>query len=253
MTLISYFAFALVFVVLPLVVVGTVLFVTRRWHPAQLFGTGLLALVALVYTLPWDGYLIRLEVWQYGSSLIGRIGVVPYEEVLFITAQTLMTGFWTALVVSPDGAGPSISLRQRLAGVIVGVVVGVVGFGLLVVPSTLYLGAILAWAAPVLALQWGFGWPVLLRARREVLAALAIPTAYLWAVDRLAIALGLWTFSSAHTTGITVLGLPIEEALFFLATNVFLVQGLVLFGWVVQRGVLPSVTDALRTVPERVD
>lgn len=253
MASISYLAFALAFVVGPVLVVAVALLVTGRWHPAQLFGTGLLVVVALVYTLPWDGYLIHVGVWRYGSTLVGRLGVVPYEEVLFVVAQTILTGLWTALVVRPNGGGPAVSRRQRVLGVAAGLVIGLVGLALLSWATSLYLGAILAWAAPVLALQWGFGWPVLARRRRSVLLALAVPTLYLWAVDRLAIGLGLWSFSSAYTTGIAPVGLPLEEALFFLVTNVFLVQGLVLFGWVVERNVLPTVTDIRRTLPERTE
>ncbi|WP_210408894.1 lycopene cyclase domain-containing protein [Halorhabdus rudnickae] len=250
---ISYLAFVLAFVAAPVLVVAGALLVTKRWHRAQLFGAGLLVAVALTYTLPWDDYLIRSGVWEYGSTLVGRVGVVPYEELLFVAAQTVLTGLWTTLVVRPDGCGPSVTRRQRLGGVAAGLLVGVAGLALLSIPSSLYLGAILAWSAPVFALQWGFGWPVLVRARRSVVFALAVPTAYLWAVDRLAIGIGLWTFSAERTTGIALLGLPIEEALFFLVTNAFLVQGLVLLGWVVERDVLPSVADAIRDLPSLVD
>ncbi|WP_136688265.1 lycopene cyclase domain-containing protein [Halorhabdus amylolytica] len=248
---ISYLAFVLAFVVAPVLVVAGALLVTGRWNRAGLFGTGLLVVVAVVYTLPWDGYLIRSGVWAYGSTLVGRVGVVPYEELLFVAAQTVLTGLWTTLVVRPDGSGPSVTRRQHLVGVAGGLLVGVVGLAFLSSSSSLYLGAILAWAAPVLALQWGFGWPVLVRARRSVALALAVPTAYLWAIDRLAIGLELWTFSSERTTGIALLGLPIEEALFFFVTNVFLVQGLVLLGWVVERDAIPTVADVYGLAVDR--
>jgi len=250
---VTYLTFALAFVVGPVVVLAVALAVTGRWHPAQLLGTALLVGVALVYTLPWDDYLIRVGVWTYGSTLVGRVGAVPYEEVLFVTSQTLMTGLWTTLVVRPDGTGPSMGRRRRVAGLLSGLAVGGLGLLVLSVPSGLYLGAILAWAGPVLAVQWAFNWEVLLRNRRTVLLAIGIPTCYLWLVDRAAIALGLWAFSPARTTGIAVLGLPIEEALFFLVTNVFLVQGLVLFGWLVERDGLPSITDAFGSSPGRAE
>jgi lycopene cyclase domain-containing protein len=249
----TYLQFTLFFVGLPIVGLAIALFATRRVHPAQLAGTIVLLGVALVYTLPWDAYLIRTGVWEYGSIVVGHVGAVPYEEVLFIGGQTVMTGLWTAMVVRPDGMGPSVTTRQRVAGVVGGLLVGGLGLLALTVTTFRYLGAILAWAGPVLALQWGFGWPVLLAKRRGVLAALAVPTIYLWVADRLAIGLGLWMFSPTYTTGISVLGLPIEEAMFFLVTNVFLVQGLVLFGWVVERDVLPTLAGSLRRTPERTE
>ncbi|WEL17421.1 Lycopene cyclase family protein [Halorhabdus sp. SVX81] len=249
---ITYLSFVMAFVVVPVAILAGVLAVSRRFRPAQLFGTGLLAGVALVYTVPWDGQLIRIGVWEYGSTLLGQLGVVPYEELLFILTQTVLTGLWTTLVDVPDGRG-SVTRRQRLVGVLAGGLVGVIGLAVLLVPSGTYLGAILVWAAPVLALQWGFGWPILVRARRTVTLAIALPTAYLWAADRLAIELGLWTFSPDRTTGLALLGLPVEEALFFLVTNAFLVQGLVLLGWVVERDALPAVTDVIDTTVERVE
>jgi len=249
---ITYLSFVIGFVVVPVAILAGTLGVTRRFQPAQVFGTGLLAGVALVYTIPWDGQLIRIGVWEYGSTLLGHLGVVPYEEILFIVAQTVLTGLWTTLVDTPTGSG-SVTRRQRAVGVLAGGLVGVTGLAVLSDPSGTYLGAILVWAAPVLALQWGFGWPILVRARRSVALALAVPTAYLWIVDRLAIGLELWTFSPERTTGIALLGLPIEEALFFLVTNAFLVQGLVLLGWVVERDAIPAVADVIDRTVDRAE
>ena len=47
-----------------------------------------------------------------------------------------------------------------------------------------------------------------------------------------AITLGIWKLSPTYTTGLTLAGLPIEEGLFFLFTNLFVVQGLILWLWV---------------------
>jgi lycopene cyclase domain-containing protein len=65
----------------------------------------------------------------------------------------------------------------------------------------------------------------------------APPTLYLWIVDRVAIGLGVWTLSDRHTTGLAVplLGLPVEEALCFFLTSLFVVQGLVLYAWLLDR------------------
>ena len=71
--------------------------------------------------------------------------------------------------------------------------------------------------------------------RRTVALGVAVPTVYLWIIDRIALATGIWHISPTYTTGIALFGLPIEEALFFLVTNLFVVQGLVLFRWVVDR------------------
>lgn len=100
--------------------------------------------------------------------------------------------------------------------------------------ETYYLGAILAWAGPVLGLQWAVGGSYLVAVRRHLAWAVGPPVVYLSFVDRLAIGWGLWTISPDHSTGLTVLGLPVEEGAFFLVTTLLVVQGLVLFHWVIE-------------------
>lgn len=86
----------------------------------------------------------------------------------------------------------------------------------------------------MLGLQCGVGGPTVVRYHRLVALAVAVPTVYLWIANRIAIAAGLWELSPSFTTGIAipVLGLPIEEAVFFLVTNLLVVQRIVLFHWV---------------------
>jgi lycopene cyclase domain-containing protein len=84
----------------------------------------------------------------------------------------------------------------------------------------------------VLALQWGFSWRYLWERRDVLLAGVGVPTLYFCVVDRVAIGLGLWTISPRYTTGLAPAGLPVEEAVFFLVTTLFVVQGLVLLEWV---------------------
>ena len=58
---------------------------------------------------------------------------------------------------------------------------------------------------------------------------MAVPTLYLWFADAVAIHLGIWRISETQTLGIEFGPLPLEEATFFLATNLLVVQGLMLF------------------------
>jgi lycopene cyclase domain-containing protein len=238
----TYLQFHLVFLVPVLLLLGIV--VRRYERPTPLTprvlwtAVGILIVVALVYTAPWDNYLITRGVWWYGEGRVAAtVWHAPVEEYLFIVLQTVVVGLWLALVptslaATPDGITP----RARALGVGAGCVLGVAGAAMLGQESTFYLGAIVVWAGPVLALQWGFGWPVLWALRRSVALGVLVPSAYLWMADRVAIELGIWTISGRYTTGIDLAGLPVEEAMFFLVTNLFLVQGLVLFGWVVRQG-----------------
>lgn len=199
-------------------------------------GLAVITALAVLYTLPWDRTLIQVGVWTYGEGTVaGRLWGVPYEEILFFVLQPALTTLWTVHVVGPVVEGVTHSRRDWLAGAAGGVAVSLAGLALLTTQSTVYLGAILAWAGPVLAVQWAVGWQYLWRVRRRVLAAVAVPTVYLWVTDRLAIQAGVWTISDTYTTGLGVAGLPVEEMTFFAVTNLFVVQGIVLLRWVVQR------------------
>ncbi|MEA1931798.1 MAG: lycopene cyclase domain-containing protein [Euryarchaeota archaeon] len=199
-------------------------------------GLAIITALAVVYTLPWDSYLIRRGVWSYGEGVVaGRLWHVPIGEVLFFGLQPILTALWLSRLSIPTDQPLALSARQRAMGVGAGLGLGVVGGLLLPSESTFYLGAILAWAAPILALQWGFGWTQLWGARRAVALAVGLPTVYLWIVDRTAISLELWTIAPETTIGIAPVGLPIEEAVFFLVTNLFVVQGLVLYWWLLDR------------------
>ncbi|MDL0126245.1 lycopene beta-cyclase [Halobacterium salinarum] len=232
----SYLTFLAVAVGPPLVALGVVR--AARWDGdrARAAGVGILLVLALSYTTPWDNYLIATGVWWYGEgTVVGRLWQMPIEEYLFVITQTLLTGLWVqALPLRPTG-GFSPTRRDAVLGALAGVLVGCGGAVLLTVDATFYIGAIIAWAAPVLALQWAVGWRYLWRRRRVFAAAVLVPTLFLSAADRYAIADGIWILAGQYTTGITVLGLPIEEGAFFFVTNVFVSQGLILYAWVLAR------------------
>jgi lycopene cyclase domain-containing protein len=92
-----------------------------------------------------------------------------------------------------------------------------------------YLILFFGWVAPVLAIQWHAGRRILPARWRTVTLATLIPTIYLAAADRYALGAGIWQLSPDHTTGIAIFGLPLEELLFFLVTNLIVVQSVVLF------------------------
>ena len=90
----SYLAFLLVFIVPPLLVLAwTQRRRLRAIHPRARRFLVLMAVIALVYTTPWDNYLIWRGVWSYGGDrVVGTIGYVPVEEYLFFLLQPLLTG-----------------------------------------------------------------------------------------------------------------------------------------------------------------
>lgn len=91
-----------------------------------------------------------------------------------------------------------------------------------------YLVLELAWAMPVVLVQFAVGHRELWQVRRAWFGATATPTLYLCAADRLAIGDGIWQIVPSRSTGILILGLPVEEADFFLLTNLMVVQAMLL-------------------------
>jgi lycopene cyclase domain-containing protein len=226
----TYLTFHLLFILPPILVLART--VPRplpsgdRWGWSSL---AMMALVALVYTTPWDIHMVNQGVWGYErDNVLGTIGGVPIEEYLFFMLQPLLTGLWFYRLLRRNDrlASSAPSTGVRLIGALCWLAVGLAGLVALRSPSTYYLGMILAWAGPVLALQWAYGGGSIWELRRIWLLATLAPTVYLCAADRVAIGQGTWHISEQHTTGIGVFGLPIEEATFFLVTNLMVVQGL---------------------------
>ena len=251
----TYLGFHLLFVVPPVLALGALAYFrpVATWGRVPFFGLGVILVLAVVYTTPWDNLLIEQGVWWYGDGVTAlHIWAAPIGEYLFFVLQPILTALWLYNLEIPTDGDLGLSRGTRLVGLLAGLGVGAVGVGLLFAgPSTLYLGAILAWAGPILAVQWMFGWPHLVRAKRAVALGIGVPTLYLWVLDWYAISNGLWTISLTYTVGIAPFGLPIEEALFFLVTNVFIVQGLVLYLWLVEQW--PTVAADVRAAVPPAD
>lgn len=193
--------------------------------------------LALLYTTPWDNYLVATSVWWYDPAKVTGIvfGYVPVEEYTFFLVQPILTGLWLLFwlrrvpneVVTNRANG---RFRRTLFIILVilwlsMVLILSVGW----TPGT-YLALILAWALPPIMLQVGFGGDILWQHRRVVLLGLIPVTLFLAAADTLAIADGIWTIDPAQTLNWLIGGvLPFEEFLFFLVTNILIVFGMTLF------------------------
>jgi lycopene beta-cyclase len=91
-----------------------------------------------------------------------------------------------------------------------------------------YLTLELMWAVPILVIQWSLGWPTLKLRFRLLALAVVLCSAYLTLADAFAIGNGIWLIHSNRILGIRVIGVPIEEAVFFLVTNAMVVQSVLL-------------------------
>ena len=241
----TYFGFLLRFVFVPLIILAVVALIDARRGktvPPRLrnwpiWGAIVLHVVlAVVYTTPWDNYLVASGVWVYDPQLVTGIvlGWVPIEEYTFFVVQTILAGLWLLFLMR------HVPLPREMAGLrpawrfaplpIIGavwlasVVVLAIGWD----PGT-YLALILVWALPPIALQVGFGGDILRRYGRLTLLALASLTLYLALADSVAIGGGTWTINPATSLPLLIGGvLPVEEFVFFLATNTLITFGTLL-------------------------
>ncbi|MCX7607197.1 MAG: lycopene cyclase domain-containing protein, partial [Bacteroidia bacterium] len=242
----TYGEFLALFLLPPLLLLGVWSWRTRGKFPPS-FHTrplstvlGFLVGVAVLYTTPWDNYLVAKGIWSYPKERVWgiRLGWVPLEEYLFFVLQTLLTGLWVVNISRHENRDDSLRLRSSVSmGTRWGVAFGI---GSLLSTAWLFWGAstweratymslILGWALPVVLGQWLLGGAVYLRHWKIVCGGVSLPTLYLWVADTLAIRQGIWHITESTALGIHLPGgLPVEEAVFFFLTNLMVVLGVLL-------------------------
>lgn len=245
----TYFGFLALFLGVPLAVLALPL--ARRWRrqghaglgrtrPPAWLGILLHALIALIYTTPWDNYLVATRVWWYDPALVTGItlGYVPLEEYAFFVLQPVLSGFWLLFWapylpphVPPRAPARPAAVRWRAGAIGAVTILWLAALILLAsgwAPGT-YLALELGWALPVILVQLWFGGDILWHNRRLAAAAILPLTLYLSAADALAVAFGTWTINPDSSLGILLGGvLPVEELVFFLLTNTLVTFGLIL-------------------------
>ena len=193
-------------------------------------------LIAVIYTTPWDNYLVASGVWWYDPNLVSGItmGWVPIEEYTFFVLQTILTGFWVLWMKKsipmrvPAGSKSSTAIRLGIAsGLAIPWIFATIGLLAGRQPFT-YLTLILSWALIPVLIQVIVGGDALLGNWRLLVAGWLPPTIYLWVADAYAIRSGTWTINPQQTTGWMLAGLPVEEMVFFFMTNLLIVNGMLL-------------------------
>lgn len=91
-----------------------------------------------------------------------------------------------------------------------------------------YLPFLLAWALPIVAVEWLAGARILWRERGVWPWIVLALTAWFTLADAVAIGAGIWRFDTASLLGLYLGPVPIEEILFYLLTSAMVVQGFVL-------------------------
>ncbi|HEX8991087.1 MAG TPA: lycopene cyclase domain-containing protein, partial [Anaerolineales bacterium] len=239
----TYFGFLLRFLVLP--VAGLLAFglwkargkdgsTGNRRGRALWLALAAQVLAAVLYTTPWDNYLVATHVWTYSPGQVSGIllGYVPIEEyTFFILEAILVAQVWQFLRRAQDGVDgfrPSGYLRLGSCGLTLAawactLIVLLKGW----VHGT-YLGLILLWALPPIAIQLAFGADILWRQRSLLAPLIATMSLYLSMADSLAIRSGIWAIEPRQSTGLLIGRLPVEEALFFVMTVMLLSFGMTL-------------------------
>lgn len=227
----TYLQFLLVFLIPPIALLSFYFKKSKRTDKTfYLKGVTTLCTLAFIWTTPWDNYLVATNIWGYGADrVLITIGYVPIEEYTFFFLQTIMTGLWCFLITSKLNVNENKTEKQPVLGLSILVGLFFLGVYSLFFKQSTYLGLILSWAMPICLLQWSIGGKYLLANLKQYLACIAPPTVYLWLADFYAIKDDIWYISEETILGIKFGHLPLEEATFFLVTNMMVAQGLILF------------------------
>jgi putative membrane protein len=120
----TYFGFLIRFIGIPLLILAALTAWDwrrgRRLPPALSHVRPVWVLLAhvaaaVIWTTPWDNYLVATGVWYYNPQLVTGItlGWVPIEEYTFFVVQTLLTGAWLLWLARRQGSG----VRDQEAGI----------------------------------------------------------------------------------------------------------------------------------------
>lgn len=229
----TYWQFHLVFTIPQTILLSFLLpKILKTQGKVYIITTFILAIVAFIYTTPWDNYLVYKEVWGYPEDRVSSTWFyVPVEEYFFFIIQSFFTAFLLGALLfkipmNSKSDFRSVKLNRWLAFLFL--VASIICIFLMQWDSLLYLSLILSWSLPIFALQFYFGGDLLVKMGKVYPLGIIIPSLYLSLADSYAINKGVWYLSETYTMGIKIFNLPIEEIIFFFVTNAMLVQGLLL-------------------------
>lgn len=197
-----------------------------------------LVTIAVLYTTPWDNYIIWRKAWQYcPTCVMGTIGLVPIEEYIFFVTQTVLTCLIHSLITRCFTGLPAIAVRRHrqlpLMSYVLLTILLCIGIASLHTAwydlKTFYMRAILLWTLPVLLFLYSITGLMNSYIHYRVIStmvAIAVPSLYLWLVDSIAICAGTWHINERTSLESFIWkGLPLEEAVFFVFTNTMVVLG----------------------------
>ena len=241
----TYFGFLLRFLVIPILIFLAIMYWDDKKYKqiygfrnrrAVWMGIAVHVLLAVVYTTPWDNYLVATGVWYYNPELVTGIvfGYVPIEEYTFFVLETILSGLWWWFLARRL-LSPAIQFKASRISVYLSSSVFISIWLIFTVlffsnnePIT-YLSITLFWALPPIIIQLFFGADILWHYRKLVLLSILVPSTWLALMDIVALKETTWSISPSQTTGVLFFGiLPLEEVVFFFVTNILITFGMTL-------------------------
>jgi lycopene cyclase domain-containing protein len=249
----TYFGFLFRFLLIPILVFLSISYWDHKKNKqitgfrngrAVWMGIAVHVLLAVVYTTPWDNYLVATNVWSYNPKLVTglTIGYVPIEEYTFFVVETILAGLWWWFLARRIALTPFPTRYSRTEDLIPNKILIHLSTCLFTSLWLLftylfffgamrwtYLSITLFWALPPIIIQLLFGADILWHYRKLIFWSIAVPGIYLSLMDIVALKETTWSISPTQTTGILFFGiLPLEEVVFFFITNVMITFGMTL-------------------------
>lgn len=195
-----------------------------------------LVTLALIYTTPWDNYIIYHKAWWYRKEAVfGTIGFVPVEEYFFFIIQTIFTSLWTTMcsrwtlnslyLSSPDRKQFELTRYSMISVLSVIILTG----WSYAIPATktFYMGSIAWWSVFVLVIIWVMAGSYIKQRSLPTLLSVVVPSIYLCWVDIIALRARVWHINEATSLEIFPWNdLPLEEMVFFFVTNTVVVNAI---------------------------
>ena len=241
----TYFSFLLRFLIIPILVFLAITYWDNRRNRlftgfqnarAVWIGIGIHVILAVIYTTPWDNYLVATGVWYYNPKLVTGlvIGYVPIEEYTFFVLETMLSGLWWWFLARRLSSSQKEFQPNKIPVYLSTCLVALLWllfsyFFFFGEAQWTYLSILLFWALPPIFVQLLFGADILWHYRKLVFWGIVVPASYLSLIDIIALKETTWSISMSQTTGVLFFGiLPLEEVVFFFITNMLITLGMTL-------------------------
>jgi len=241
----QYFEYLIFFIIIPSVLLFLVLIKAVKNSNNEngiylkhiIIPIGFISLISLLYTTPWDNFLVANKIWWYDPNLISGylIGYVPLEEYTFFVLETFFVGLISFLMIQfkfikfPETIKLGFSFRKFITLSIISII-WLSSLIILVAgsPNYKYLTLIIVWALIPIGVLLIIGWDLIIKNIKNLSISIFLIGGYLSLTDLYAISLGIWTINPKNILNFNFLSLPFEEALFFYVTTLLVVFGTII-------------------------